>query len=252
MENKVILLGYYGGDKRHCLSAWQSTTEELGVELPTGIEDRVDVIFAHLARQKKKTPLELLEMLATHRHHTPFEKSVLDFQVTADVASHIHALKHRIGVSINAESARYKEFVSDKYYIPADFAQIRISQRSLEAIGREFGPQVAALIGELGTWDRILDWHSRLGFALYHGGVGDLAPELGRKRAKESARYFLGYNTQLNFDVLFNFRSFMHFVGLRHKPDAQREIDAIAARMVELAKGIEGKPFELSLRAFGL
>ena len=48
-------------------------------------------------------------MLASEGHHTPFEKSSLHFLVTVDQATHIHLLKHRIGVAINGESARYKE-----------------------------------------------------------------------------------------------------------------------------------------------
>lgn len=78
-ENNVELLGYYGGDKTHCLSAWTSTFTELGIEIPDNIEDRVDVIFDYVRTLKKKTPGELLEMLAVNDHHTPFEKSTLHF-----------------------------------------------------------------------------------------------------------------------------------------------------------------------------
>jgi thymidylate synthase ThyX len=59
-------------------------------------------------------------MLASEGHHTPFEKSQLHFLVNVDQATHIHLLKHRIGVSINGESARYKELKEDKTYIPED------------------------------------------------------------------------------------------------------------------------------------
>src|SRR6185295_18337446 len=100
--NKVILLGHYGGDETHALSAWTSTRRELTEER----KGRMD---------------KMLFMLAKEGHHTPFEKSYLHFQVEADTASHIHLLKHRIGVSVNGESARYKELKDDKYYIPEDW-----------------------------------------------------------------------------------------------------------------------------------
>ena len=95
-NNSVELIGYYGSDETHALSAWTSTSRELNDEK----RGRID---------------KLLNMLAKDGHHTPFEKSSLHFLVTSDIASHIHLLKHRIGVNINAESARYKEFTIDKF-----------------------------------------------------------------------------------------------------------------------------------------
>jgi thymidylate synthase ThyX len=78
-----------------------------------------------------------------------------------------------------------------------------------------------------------------------------LEPVLGRKRAKESARFFKTYNSQIQADVMFNWRSFHHFLEVRNKPDAQKEIRDIAAMMLELVKNIEGNPFKYTLDAFG-
>ena len=49
---------------------------------------------------------------------------------------------------------------------------------------------------------------------------------------------------------MFNWRSFGHFLGLRNKPDAQKEIREIAAHMLELVKNIEGNPFKHTIAAF--
>ena len=95
MQNTVELLGYYGSDITHAQSAWTSTVRNLS-------DDKLSRID------------KLLNMLASAGHHTPFEKSSLHFLVCTDIASHIHILKHRIGVSVNAESARYKELDEDK------------------------------------------------------------------------------------------------------------------------------------------
>jgi thymidylate synthase ThyX len=100
--NSVELLGYYGSDLTHALSAWTSTSRDLTQEKLS----RVD---------------KLLSMLASEGHETPFEKSSLHFLVTVDQATHIHLLKHRIGVSINGESARYKELKEDKSMLPYDW-----------------------------------------------------------------------------------------------------------------------------------
>ena len=105
MKNTVELLGYYGTDLVHAQSAWTSTSRDLSEEKL----ERVD---------------KLLTMLATEGHHTPFEKSSLHFLVTVDQATHIHLLKHRIGVSINGESARYKELKEDNTYLPDDWNSI--------------------------------------------------------------------------------------------------------------------------------
>lgn len=240
MKNQVELLGYYGGDKRVCLSAWQSTTDELGLdinEIPQNA--RVDVIFDHLAKQKKKTPQELLDMLATAGHHTPFEKLLVDFQVSADVASHIHCLKHRIA-HINGESARYKELI-DKNYIPDDWDIPVKSDRVLALYD----------IKDV-TWADILKKQSEINNFLYHTACEELVEVHGRKRAKESSRYFLMYNKQMNYDFQMNWRSFMNFQRLRNDSHAQKEIREIANTMLKLVEEIKGNPFEGCLKAFNL
>lgn len=208
MSNFVQLLGHYGSDETHACSAWTSTSREL-----TG--DKVARIPG------------LLKMLADKGHHTPFEKSGLHFLVRSDIASHIHLLKHRIGVSINAESGRYKELKEDKTYIPGDWPPV---------------------------WTDILTEYIKKGDQLYHVCLADLVNNHGfsRARAKESARYFKTYASQIDCDIMFNWRSFYHFLGLRNKPEAQKEIRDIAASMLVLVKNIEGDPFKHTIEAFDL
>jgi thymidylate synthase (FAD) len=217
-NNNVILLGYYGSDEIHACSAWTSTSRDITDE------------------KKERIP-KLLKMLADQGHHTPFEKSSLHFLVDTDIASHVHLLKHRIGCSINGESARYKELKEDKFYIPDDWKDIKTN----------------SLLGsaEDMTWDKLLELYTELGNKYYHACLKDLEPILGRKRAKESARFFKTYNSQIQADVMFNWRSFHHFLALRNKPDAQKEIRDIAATMLDLVKNIEGNPFKYTLDAFG-
>ena len=202
--NKVVLMGTYGGDETHALSAWTSTSRDLDDD-------------------KRARMGAMLKSLADNGHHTPFQKSMLHFLVTCDTASHIHLIKHRIGVSINAESARYKELKEDKFHVPTDWPD-----RAKDQL----------------TWameDAYESYHNMIE-ALVDGGIT-------RKRAKESARFILPYANQFTMDVSFNFRSFMHFQGLRNKPDAQLEIREIAQAMLEYAQ--ETGEFNLSLKAFG-
>ena len=224
MNNKVELLGFYGNDQVHACSAWTSTSRDLSDE------------------KVQRIP-KLLKMLADAGHHTPFEKSTLHFLVDTDIASHIHLLKHRIGVSINGESARYKEIKEDKYLIPSDW----------EGIESNFVDEDGDTLGvQNNKWTKILKDYTELGNTLYHQCVKDLEPTLGRKRAKESARFFKTYNSQIQADISFNWRSFYHFLQLRNKPDAQLEIREIAAEMLNQVKNIDGNPFEHTIAAFEL
>lgn len=216
MKNTVELLGYYGSDQTHAQSAWTSTSRDL-------TEDKLERIP------------KLLTMLASEGHHTPYEKSSLHFLVTVDQATHIHLLKHRVGVSINGESARYKELKEDKMYLPYDWKGIPIE----------------------GDGHPLVDWQKRLenfaseGNILYHQCLEDLTPILGRKRAKESARFFKTMNSQITMDVMFNWRSFMHFMHLRNDEHAQKEVMHVAQEMLRLVRTIPGDPFKHSLEAFG-
>jgi thymidylate synthase ThyX len=84
---------------------------------------------------------------------------------------------------------------------------------------------------------------------LYHQCIEELTPGIGRKRAKESARYFKTYNSQIQSDVMFNMRSFANFLILRRSMNAQREIMDIANEMLELVR-LTGK-FNHTLNAWG-
>ena len=207
-NNNVILLGHYGSDLTHAQSAWTSTVRDID-------------------ESKFKRMPALLKTLAENKHHSVFEKSSIHFLVNTDIASHIHILKHRVGVSVNAESARYKELKEDKYFVPDDWPE---------------------------EWQRKLREHTELSLKLYHNCIEDLAGyhKMDRKRVKESARFFRPYNTQITADVMFNFRSFAHFQGLRNKPDAQKEIRDISQQMLDLVKNIPGNPFQHTLAAFNL
>jgi thymidylate synthase (FAD) len=203
-DNKVELLGYYGSDLLHGLSAWTSTSRDLP-------EDK-------LARLPK-----LLNMLGSEGHHTPFEKSMFHFLVTTDIATHIHILKHRVGVSVNAESARYKELKDDKFYVPSDWDS------------EEQGKYITFME------DALRHYHDTLNRLVAKG--------VPRKRAKESARFYLPYGNQITSDISFNFRSFMHFQSLRNSEHAQLEVRELAQKMLDLVRATG--QFDESLKAFG-
>lgn len=218
-KNKVELLGFYGSDETVALSAWTSTSRELTDE------------------KRARIP-KLLDTLWMDRHETPFEKVTVHFLVDTEIASHIHALKHRIS-SLNGESARYKELKEDKYYLPEDW-DIQIEEFV------EPHSQIRFLEGQ--TWKDVLEGQSKILNNLYHEALKQLTPVLGRKRAKESARFFKMYNSQIQADVSFNMRSFANFIKLRNSEHAQLEIREVAQEMWNLVQTQTDGKFEIILK----
>mgnify|MGYP003644403796 CR=1 FL=1 len=175
-----------------------------------------------LDEKKKKRIPKLIDMLWREGHETPFEKGNVHFLIDCDIASHIHLLKHRLA-SLNAESARYKELKEDKMFIPDDWPE---------------------------HWQKKLAYYTHQGNELYHQCVGELSDKLGRKRAKESARFFKTYNSRIQADVQFNMRSFANFIKLRKSEHAQKEIREIAEQMLSLVMNIEGTPFKYTIASW--
>ena len=87
---------------------------------------------------------------------------------------------------------------------------------------------------------------------MYHECLEELTPILGRKRAKESARFFKTMNSQITMDIMFNWRSFYHFQKLRNSEHAQLEVRELAQMMLDEVKKLEGNPFQLTIEAFEL
>lgn len=213
MKNTVELIGHYGSDLTHAGSAWQLTPSEI-LSDPKRL-DRVRSLLVDTLAGKDNPDHGPL-------HTSPFEKSALHFRLITDIATHIHLLKHRIAVSVNSESARYKE-LKDKFYIPEDWPD-----------------DLKAMLYE----------DLREDYRKYHEYIHLLMQAgMSRSRAKESARFKLPYANQITQDVQFNFLSFMHFQRLRNDSHAQLEIREIAEQMLELVKATGEFPY--SLEAFG-
>ncbi len=226
--NTVELLGHYGGDVTHACSAWTSTSRDL------------DIVEPKTGKTKRQRIPDLLKQLATSepQHTSPFEKSFIHFLLKTDKATHIHLIKHRIAVSVNAESARYKELKEDNWYYPSDWPTEQENPRMFYRytdIMRDSHNAYHMLVKEAEEW-------------FISKGIS--APN-ARKRAKESARLVLPHASQVQQDVSFNFMSFMHFQKLRNHPHAQREVRLMAQEMLDAVKNIYGNPFQHSLAAFG-
>lgn len=247
-QNSIELIDYMGSDKLHSLAAWASTFAEFDIDMPDDIENRVDVIVNHILNngKRKRSIEDLLSYLADNEHTSPFRFSSFVFAANNDIATHIQKLKHRVILEAeNGESARYKELQEDKFYLPEDWGKITCRTSVY------FGNEWLDIRGE--KWIDILKKYTEFGNTLYHEALKDLTIPLGKKRAKETARYFKTYNSQINTLNKLSFDGVMQFYFKRHdKTYVQNEIADMAIGMVELIKNIPNNPFEYSLKAFNL
>jgi len=225
-KNHVELIGWYGGDRAIARAAWTSTRADVDVKTEEQIRDLIVNKLWNNGTGKA--------------HKTPFERGIVEFNITCEQASHIHSIKHRLA-NINGESARYKE-LSDKFYVPEDWDGIIATNLQGECLKKHNGK----------LWKDILIAHSEISDQLYHASLNDLAKTLGRKRAKESARFFKTMNSQITLSVMMNMSCFYNFYSLRADTAAQLEIQKIAKMMLACIKDIESEPFKFTLEAFGL
>ncbi len=181
----------------------------------TALENKMDAGFRGVSQRRM--------VYETIIKRTPLGKQdVYDLTVSGD--EHSFLANGFVVHNCNGESARYKELGAPTALIPSDWPEL--------------------------LQDRLRRHHENC-VQEYKDTLKELTPILGRARAKESARFFLPYANQITLDISFNFRSFAHFLGLRMKPNAQREIRELAEQMLELVKNLPGKPFEGTIAAFG-
>lgn len=207
----VELIAIFGDDVTPAEAAWYSTDKEV-------TDARLKRVPALLQTLAQGDPPEGLP------HSVPFESTLISFRITSEIATHIHVLKHRIGVSVSSQSQRYMELREDLFYVPEDWPD---------------------------DMQEDLCDHVLQAFERYHMAIQKLEDRgFDRKRAKESARFYLPYATQIRYRVTFNFLSFVHFLNLRNTEHAQDEIHAIAGEMLRLVR--ETGRFENSLKAWNI
>lgn len=225
-SNKVELISWHNGDLGIARAAWVSTQSDVNKKTDKQIRD---LLVNKLWNNGSGKP-----------HKTPFERGIVEFNILVEQASHIQTIKHRLA-NVNGESARYMELKSDNYYLPKDFKGIEPSYDTRTSLGYE----------DFKDWYSILEDFTKHSNELYHACLKDTEEKLGRKRAKESARFFKTMNSQINLSVMMNMSCFYNFVTLRHDEAAQREISWVAEEMVKVVKNIEGNPFKHTMEAFG-
>jgi len=176
-----------------------------------------------LDEERKSRVPALIHQLYSEGHHSPFEHTLISFRCVVDLATERQMIRHRIA-SYSIESARYRKYREEKVFIPADLNEEwrGLLQSASESCWK--------------LYNRVIDSHEELG--------------LSRSRAKELGRYFLNMTTQVEMQVTYNLRSFLHFLKLRDDAHAQPEIRWVASEMRKLV--VETERFKHSFEAFDL
>jgi thymidylate synthase (FAD) len=164
------------------------------------------------------TDEKVLRFLLKNRHGTPFEHTFFKWHIRAPIFVFREWHRHRIGVSINEESARYTP-LADDFYVP-----------DRDAVREQHGRPGAYTFerveddGKAGDVQRVVESQYRQAYAAYEWMMNEGI-------AKEIARAVLpvGIYSQMIWSC--NARSLMNFLSLRNAPTALREIRVYAEAM---------------------
>jgi thymidylate synthase (FAD) len=170
--------------------------------------------------QLKEDDRKVLEFLMKNRHGTPFEHSYFQFHVRAPIFVFREWHRHRIGISINEESARYVELMPDFYYPDDEHVRKQAGKPgryTFEQADHELAEQTRELLA-----------------AAYKESYWRYKQMQADGIAKEIARACLPVGIYSQMLWTCNARSLMSFLSLRNAPTALREIRDYAEAMERL------------------
>lgn len=176
---------------------------------------------------------KLIDYLILHKHTAPFRHPQLQFRITCPIYVERQLFKHQVGLSANSISGRYVDF-SDSY---TEIKQFRTQskdskQGSAEDLFYDLNQEALEIQSDIirrckSAYEDLI----RLGVS------------------KEQARTILPLNLNTTFIWTGSLLAFIHLFNLRLKKDAQQETREIAQQMLALVQGIEGNPFEQTIKS---
>lgn len=204
---KVELQSSMGNDRQIAEAAWTSSSDLQGKQTKT--DEQV---------------AKLVNMLADHRHATPFESVVFRFWIKMPIAIDRQHMTHRIA-SHNGMSGRYRTMPTEFFAMPEDVSQ------ALAKINEDFAFFVR----------NEYDYHCEQANEFYKRTVSKIkdAEKAGvitnaeLKRVREFLRGVLPQHNMTERVTVMNLRSFANYMKLRHTDYAQPEIKEVARQMLE-------------------
>ena len=171
----------------------------------------------------------LIRYLLRHRHTTPFEMCEIKLHLKMPIFVARQWVRHRTA-NINEYSARYS-VLADEFFTPAP------GELAEQSAANAQGRGAALEAGAATAFAALMEEAARGDYALYQrllGGEGEGAGEGEGSPgvARELARTVLPLSIYTEFYWKCDLHNYLHFVGLRADPHAQKEIRAYAEVMV--------------------
>jgi thymidylate synthase (FAD) len=190
--------------------------------------DRDARISTGVAARSEAMETTLLRFLLRHKHTTPFEGSVIKFEVRAPIMVIREWFRHRM-FSYNEESGRYKQL--DPLYYTPDASRVSYQSKSNHQGSGELHPQASEFVVQ---WDE------------EQREFEESYTELIQKHnvARELARLNMPVAHYSTFVVTGNLLNWFRFLQLRMEGGAQYEIRVFANAVHDLAKQYFPRCFE--------
>lgn len=169
----------------------------------------------------------LIEFLAREGHDIPFAHTAITFRVSAPVPVRTQCFKSKVGFIESEESRRY--ITSEpEIFIPDAF---REAVKDKKQGSGNAHPDSTFLLAEYTTDARYM--------------VGKYMSAIERGVCPEQARFWLPQGVMVNWVWTGSLLAYARFYNLRHKPDAQREVQVVAEKVGDIL----GDLFPISWKA---
>lgn len=210
--------------------------EECTVQLIQSVgSDRMILNAARISfygdtRDEVMTPadVKLLRYLLKEGHGSPFEHNLLTFRVVCPIFVDRQWVRHRVGVSKNEVSGRYK-VLKPLHFTPEKFRkQAPVNRQASVEDDGELNQEAARK-----AWESAWQYAHATYLYLLEIGV-----------AREEARGVLPLCLLTENYYTFNVRSLLHFLHLRDHPGAQHETQLYARALAELAEPLFPETFK--------
>ena len=185
-------------------------------------------ISTGVAARSEAQQTTLVRFLLRHKHTTPFEGSVLKFEVRAPIMVIREWFRHRT-FSYNEESGRYKQL--DPLYYTPEAERVSYQAKSNHQGSGEPHPEAASFVAQWSEEQQEFE-------ASYDALIAT------HNVARELARLNMPVSHYSTFVVTGNLLNWFRFLQLRMEATAQYEIRVYAEAIFEIAKQYFPRSFE--------
>ncbi|MFI5201650.1 MAG: FAD-dependent thymidylate synthase [Candidatus Kapaibacterium sp.] len=185
-------------------------------------------ISTGVAARSEAQQTTLVRFLLRHKHTTPFEGSVMKFEVRAPIMVIREWFRHRT-FSYNEESGRYKQL--DPLYYTPEAERVSYQAKSNHQGSGEPHPEAASFVAQWSEEQQEFE-------ASYDALIGT------HNVARELARLNMPVSHYSTFVVTGNLLNWFRFLQLRMEETAQYEIRVYAEAIFEIAKQYFPRSFE--------